>query len=89
MLNCKEIARLLASDGLEGASLSERARVRLHLLMLRHCREYAAQLKAVGAAGREMWGNCTEEHEVLQDLERSILRPVQGVAHEEGSTLDE
>ncbi len=89
MLNCTEIARLLASDGLEGASLSERARVRLHHLMCRHCREYAAQLKAVGAAGRQMWGNCTEEHEVLQDLERSILQRVQGGAHEEGSTVEE
>ena len=85
MLNCKEIARLLASDGLEGASLSERARVRLHLLMCRHCREYAAQLRAVGTAGRELWGTCAEEHEVLQNLERSILHRVQGGAHEGGS----
>lgn len=84
MPNCKEIARLLASDGLEEASLSQRARVRLHLLMCRHCRQYAAQLRAVGAASRGMWGNCTEEHEVLQDLERSILGRVQGSANTEG-----
>ena len=82
MLNCKEIAHLLASDGLEGAPLSERARARLHLLLCRHCREYAAQLRAVGAVGRELWGSCTEEHEVLQGLERSILDRVEGAAHE-------
>ena len=86
MLNCKEIARLLASDGLEEASLSARARVRLHLLMCRHCRGYAAQLRAIGAAGREMWGSCTEEHEVLRDLERSILHRVQEGANEAGDT---
>ena len=85
MRKCKEIARLLASDGLDGAPLSERARVRLHLMMCRHCREYAAQLKAVGAAGREIWGSCTEEHEVLQDLGRSILDRVEGAATEEGN----
>ena len=73
MVNCKEIARVLGSDGLADAAPSQRARVRLHLLFCRHCRAYAAQLKAVGTAGRELWGSCTGEHETLERLEQSIL----------------
>ena len=83
MPNCKEISRLLSSNGVEDASLSEQARVRLHLLLCRHCREYAAQLRAVGTAGDELWGNCTEEHEVLQPLEQSILDRIAGDSDEE------
>ena len=73
MANCKEIARLLASDGLADAALTQQARVRLHLLFCRHCRGYAVQLKAVGTAGREIWGSCTAEHGTLERLEQSIL----------------
>jgi hypothetical protein len=83
MVNCKEIARLLASDGLADAALPLRARARLHLLFCRHCRGYAAQLKAVGVAGRELWGSCTGEHETLERLEQSILDQALGENRED------
>ena len=53
MPNCKEVVRLIASDELADAGWSDRALVRFHLLMCRHCRGYAAQLRAIGAGSRE------------------------------------
>ncbi len=77
MVNCKEIARILGADELADAGLSERARVRLHLLFCRHCRRYAAQIETIGAAGRELWSECPEDREALDRLELSILQGMQ------------
>ena len=73
MPNCKEVARLLASDELADAVWSERALVRLHLLMCRSCRSYAAQLRAIGAAARDRSDLGVVDNAVFEKLQDSIL----------------
>ncbi len=73
MLNCKEVARLIASDELAHAAWSNRALVRLHLLMCRRCRGYAAQLRAIGAAARDRWDLGVADGAAFEQLQSSIL----------------
>ncbi len=72
MQSCKEVARLIASEELVDAGWLTRTLVRLHLLRCRHCRCYAAQLRAIGAAARDRWGSGPDA-QALERLERSIL----------------
>ena len=74
MSNCKEVARLIASDELAGAAWSNRVLVRLHLVMCRPCRGYAAQLRAIGAVARERSDSGAAEKAALEKLQRSILQ---------------
>ena len=73
MPSCKEVARLIASEELADAGRSKRALVRIHLLMCRHCRRYAAQLRAIGAAAQDRWDSGARDRAALERLERSIL----------------
>ena len=73
MLNCKEVARVIASDELADAVWLNRALVRLHLLMCRHCKCYAAQLRAIGAAARGRWDLGVGDREAFEKLQSSIL----------------
>ena len=73
MPSCKEVARLIASEELVDAGLSKRALVRIHLLMCRHCRRYAAELRAIGAAARDRWDSGVTDRASLEKLENSIL----------------
>ena len=73
MGNCKEVARLIASDELADAVWLNRALVRLHLLMCRDCRGYAAQLRALGAAARDRWDSGVADRAAFEKLESSIL----------------
>jgi hypothetical protein len=75
MLDCKEVAGILASDGLEEAAWTRRLAVRFHLMMCRHCRRYAAQLRAIGVAASRIFGprGKTGDPDVLRRLERTIL----------------
>ena len=77
MLTCKEVARLLSTDTAVEGTQSDRLRVKLHLLFCKHCRGYAAQLRAVGTAGRELWSECTGEQEALDRLEQAILQQIE------------
>ncbi len=54
-MKCKELARLVASDGLAEATWSRRVAVRFHLLMCRHCRLYTAQMRDLGRAARSLF----------------------------------
>ena len=74
MLNCRELTRMLASDELVEAGWSQRLRGRVHLLMCRHCRRYAAQLRALGAGARRSWGAEAEDVERLEQLQSRILQ---------------
>ena len=74
MLKCKDTSRLIASDEILGASRSRRFAVWLHLLMCRHCRAYAAQLRAIAAATQKMVRSTLPDPEHLAELERSISR---------------
>ena len=73
MLTCKEFSRALASDELENAPWTRRLAVRFHLLMCRHCRRYRAQLQAIGAMERDMFGGQSGDEETLERLQKSIL----------------
>ena len=73
MPSCKEVARLIASEELADAGRSERALVRIHLLMCRDCRRYAAQLRAISTAALERGGFGPADLQALKRLERSIL----------------
>ena len=54
MPNCREVARILTAGDVEGARWSRRVDVRFHLLMCRHCRGYAAQLRIINREAREL-----------------------------------
>ncbi len=78
MISCKEVAQLVASDGLEEAGWGERLRVRLHHLMCRRCRRYAAQMRALGEYARKRWGDPPQDPVTLQRLELAILKGFPG-----------
>ncbi len=73
MVSCKEVTRKIASDEFAEAGWNERLAVRLHLLGCHHCRGYAAQLGAIGAAARNLLGRWSQAPSALERLERQIL----------------
>ncbi len=73
MVSCKEVTRKIASDEFAEAGWKERLAIRLHLLGCRYCRRYAAQLRAIGAAARNLLGSRTQDPSALERLERQIL----------------
>ena len=77
MLTCKEVAHLLSTDAVVEEELSNRLRVKLHLFMCKHCREYAAQLRAIGDAAHELKDDCAGEPEALDRLEEAILQQIE------------
>jgi hypothetical protein len=76
MLNCREVTRKIASEEFAEAGWRQRLGVRLHLFMCRHCRRYAAQLRAVGRAARSLWTTRPEDEDpdALKRLEEAILK---------------
>ena len=85
MLTCKELAKVIASDEFADAGWKQRLGVRLHLLMCRHCRRYRTQLRAIGAAARQLFGRSQEEDQAtLRRLERAILLDPGGSASSVG-----
>ncbi len=73
MPTCQQVARLIASDELATASWRRRAALRLHLLMCRHCRRYARQIRAIGSAVQPLFEIRDEDDEVPDRLEQTIL----------------
>ena len=55
MLKCREIEKMIGTDELRAAGFIRRQTVRLHLMMCRHCRTYARQIRAIGDAARTRW----------------------------------
>ena len=72
MLTCKEVSTAVASEDLTRLTWQKRIGVRLHLLMCRHCRRYAAQLAAIGNAVRRLYRD-----EPSKKLEESILNSLE------------
>ena len=73
MQNCRDVAYLLASDGVEEVDWPRRLRTRLHLLYCKHCRRYANELAMIGRAGREALSADSLDPKMLRRLERSIM----------------
>ena len=76
MLSCKEVTRTIASEELAEAGWWRRVQVQLHLRMCQHCRGYAAQLRVIGNAARDLWGPRLgdEGPETVKRLEAAILK---------------
>jgi hypothetical protein len=72
MLRCKKLTEMVASDELTDAGLWLRLKIRLHLMMCRHCARYAAQIRSIGAKARERFDSSEEQPDV-EDLQRRIL----------------
>ena len=72
MLRCNQVSRLVAGDDLADGRVWLQLRVRLHLMMCRHCARYAAQIRALGAKARERFARIDEQPDV-EELQRRIL----------------
>ena len=73
MQSCRDIAYLIASDGLERAGWLTRLLVRLHLLYCRRCRRYAADLDTIGQVSRDTWNIAAVDPQTVQRLEGVIM----------------
>jgi len=78
MLRCKEVVHLVASAELAQAGWMKRLSVRIHLAMCRHCRRYAAQLRRIGRAAREIWGVDGDEEESIRRIQTAITERLGG-----------
>ncbi len=76
MLSCKELVRALASEELEEAGRRKRLAVKFHLVMCRHCRRYASQLKALRSTAKRLWGTEADapDPDQIARLARKILK---------------
>ena len=83
MQNCREVAYLIASDGLEHTAWPTRLQTRLHLLYCKHCRRYAKDLAMIGRIVREAWSTDSADPKTVQRLEGSIMDYASG-RHYEG-----
>jgi len=72
MLRCKQVTQMVANDELADAGPWLRLKIRLHLMMCRHCARYAVQIHAIGAKARERF-HPPEERLDIADLQRRIL----------------
>ena len=72
MLRCKQVTTMVASDDVADAGPWLRLKIRLHLMMCRHCARYAKQIRAIGVKARERF-RPSEERSDVQDLQQRIL----------------
>lgn len=77
-MRCRDVARAIAAGELEQVPLGRRVAVRLHLLMCRHCRRYAAQIRAIGQAARELFREAPAEQAVVERLREAVLAGREG-----------
>ncbi len=73
MLSCRELVSLVANDELAAAVWRRRLVVRLHWLMCRYCRRYAAQLRAMAQATRKLLEGGEADPTRLDRLKGRIL----------------
>ncbi len=81
MLRCKQVTTMVASDELADAGPWLRLKIRLHLMMCRHCSRYAAQIHAIGVKARERF-HPAEERSRVEDLQQRILDSANKSKHE-------
>jgi anti-sigma factor RsiW len=74
MLKCREVEQKIGSGEIASAGFMERLAVNFHLMMCRHCRAYARQIRAIGAAAREVFGSSLEEPKALSELKDRIMK---------------
>jgi len=76
MLTCKEVSKSIASDELTTTSWRQRLSVKLHLLMCRHCRRYARQMRAIGEAAKQIFSDSPADPDSRERLRSSILAQI-------------
>ena len=75
MLNCKELAAIVARDEWKAMPFWKRLEIRLHLVMCSHCRRYVEQIKAISDAARRSFSNDPERYQQeIAELEERILQ---------------
>ena len=74
MLTCKEVATAIGRDELRTGSRPRRLSLRFHLLMCRHCRRYAAQLRAIAIAAQGALRVRAEDPRALARLRERVRR---------------
>jgi anti-sigma factor ChrR (cupin superfamily) len=72
MLRCKQVIKMVASDDLVDEGPWLRLKIRLHLMMCRHCARYAAQIRAIGAKTRERF-HPSEQRSAVEDVQQRII----------------
>ena len=87
MPKCKEVSRSIAADELSAAGWKQRLSTNLHLLMCRHCRRYARQLRAIGDAARQVFGDTSLESGARESLRSSILDQIPPAADDSDSQV--
>jgi hypothetical protein len=70
MISCKDVAKLLMSDQLQGQNWWKRMEVRLHLAMCDFCSRLARQLEQLRSNARQM----RDRNEADPDLENRLIR---------------
>ena len=73
MPTCREVSRAVAAGEVEVAGVWRRIGIRLHLLLCRHCRRYAAQLRALGEAAGQALSEEAEDRARIARLCDAIL----------------
>ena len=73
MMKCREISRLVASEGATELGLFKRLELRIHLLMCHHCRRYFEQIRGLGRGARELAAQDPCPPERLVEIEREIV----------------
>lgn len=73
MPTCEELARWIASEEIVAVKRSVRFKARIHLLICRHCRRYAEQIRAIGAVARRSFRERTKGSNSLARLEAILL----------------
>jgi anti-sigma factor ChrR (cupin superfamily) len=67
------VEQKIGSDEIRNAGFMERLAVNLHLLMCRHCRNYAKQIRAIGNAARDVFNRSAQDPDALAQLKNRIM----------------
>ena len=73
MLKCREVEQKIGSGEIGSAGVMERFAVRFHLVMCRHCRTYARQIRAIGEAARDVFSSPPVDPKPLSELKDRIM----------------
>lgn len=72
MLPCKEIAKMLSSD--ENLNLRQRAEIKMHLFVCKHCSAYAKHLKLMKQGMKRLFSSLTKVNpDEIRKLEERII----------------
>jgi len=73
MMRCKEVATLLDTEQVADESFRKRFAVRLHLMMCKHCRRFARQLRHLHVGAQSM-RSAIDSEAAAADLDQKISR---------------